>query len=135
MPHKALPLEAEKSGPSPLHELVKGGGRLWDNTLGRRMSLRMERAMLPGLRWNQEVYAVWLQNRVDKNTVWLDAGCGHRLLPPDFETLERELIRKAKFVVGVSLSVDSLQKHRTLASRSYASLETSCRFPITASTS
>ena len=123
MPHEALPLGAEKAVLSPPHELVKDRGRLWDNTLGRRMSLRMERALLPGLRWNQEVYAMWLQKCVGENTVWLDAGCGHRLLPPDFEILERELIRKTKFVVGVDLSVDSLQKHKTLASRSSALLE------------
>lgn len=113
----------EKVEPSPLHDFVSRTAKLWDSLLGRGMSLRMERAILPGVRWNQEVYATWLQSHVSETTRWLDAGCGHRLLPPDFETLERELAVTAKIVVGLDLNVDSLRMHRTLLHRTCSSLE------------
>jgi ubiquinone/menaquinone biosynthesis C-methylase UbiE len=108
---------------TPSHGLATRTAKLWDRTLGREMSLRLERVLLPGLRWNQEVYATWLRSQVDGTTQWLDAGCGHRLLPPDFEALERELIQKAKLVIGVDQNMDSLHRHKTLRRRTCASLE------------
>lgn len=96
---------------------------LWDNTLGRQMSLRLEGVILRRVRWNQEIYSEWLRTYVTKNTCWLDAGCGHRLLPPDFFSLERELMRKARLVIGVDVSTDSLRRHKTLDLRSRSSLE------------
>jgi ubiquinone/menaquinone biosynthesis C-methylase UbiE len=115
-PESQFALEAETIAPS-------AGANLWDRILGRQMSRRMERAILPGLRWNQEVYATWLQRHVTETTSWLDAGCGRRMLPPDFEVLEHELVRKAKLVVGVDLNVNSLQRHKSMNCRLCASLE------------
>jgi 2-polyprenyl-3-methyl-5-hydroxy-6-metoxy-1,4-benzoquinol methylase len=109
--------------PSPRPSLGSRGVKLWDNVLGRQMSLRMERVILHGVRWNQEVYSSWLRGYVNEATCWLDAGCGHRLLPPDFGTLESELTRKARLVVGADLSIDSLQKHKSIFRRACASLE------------
>ena len=123
MPHEAFPLGTEKTALSPPHHLVGRGAKLWDNVLGRQMSLRLERVLLPGLRWNQEVYATWLQSQVNETTRWLDAGCGRRLLPPDFEVLERELMNGARLAIGVDLNVDSLRRHKTLSRRMCASLE------------
>jgi ubiquinone/menaquinone biosynthesis C-methylase UbiE len=121
-------LASEKVAPGPFDGLMGRTAELWDSVLGRRMSLRMERIILPGARWNQEVYATWLKSHVSGTTRWLDAGCGHRLLPPDFETLERELIGTAKMVVGLDLNVNSLQMHQTLNHRTCSSLE-SLPFP------
>jgi len=123
MPQKALPLGAERTASVPTHDLASRATKLWDRTLGREMSLRLERIILPGLRWNQEVYATWLRSYIDETTDWLDAGCGRRLLPPDFEALERELMNAAKLAVGVDLNVDSLLRHKTLTRRMCASLE------------
>jgi ubiquinone/menaquinone biosynthesis C-methylase UbiE len=116
-------LGTETTAPSPPRDFENRCENLWDSTLGRRMSRRMERAILPGLRWNQEVYATWLQRHVTEITCWLDAGCGRRMLPPDFEALEHELVRKAKFVVGVDLNANSLRRHKTMTRRLCASLE------------
>jgi SAM-dependent methyltransferase len=96
---------------------------LWDRTLGRRMTLRLERAILPTLRWNQEVYGAWLTECVNGTTRWLDAGCGHRLLPPDFERLERALVQKAKLAVGVDTDERSLGEHKALSWRICGSLD------------
>jgi SAM-dependent methyltransferase len=122
-PESQFTLGTETIAPSSHRNLVKRGARLWDSTLGRQMSLRLERVILPGLRWNQDVYAKWLKRHVTETTCWLDAGCGRRMLPPDFEALEHELVCTAKFVVGVDLNVNSLQRHKTLLHRTCASLE------------
>jgi ubiquinone/menaquinone biosynthesis C-methylase UbiE len=97
--------------------------KLWDSILGRRMSLRMENIILRRHRWNQEIYGEWLLRHVTKTTRWLDAGCGHRLLPPDFRDVECELLRKAGLVIGVDVSADSLRLHKTMILRTCASLE------------
>jgi ubiquinone/menaquinone biosynthesis C-methylase UbiE len=97
--------------------------KLWDHTLGRQMSLRTEAAILRRVRWNQEIYSEWLRTYVTGTTSWLDAGCGRRLLPPDFLSLERELMGKAKLVIGVDVNTDSLRCHKTLFLRSCSSLE------------
>jgi len=123
MPQEALPLGAERTASSAPQDLVRRGQKLWDLTLGRQASLRLERVILPGLRWNQEIYATWLRSHVDETTDWLDAGCGRRLLPPDFETLEHELMNVAKLAIGVDLNVDSVLRHKTLTRRMCASLE------------
>jgi ubiquinone/menaquinone biosynthesis C-methylase UbiE len=87
------------------------------------MSLRLERVILRGVRWNQEIYAAGLQTYVSEATRWLDAGCGRRLLPPDFHDLECALMQRARAAVGADVSVDSLRRHKTLSLRTCASLE------------
>lgn len=120
----AEPFERQvETAKSPHRDLLSRGSKLWDSIAGRQMTLRMDRIILPRLRWNQEVYATWLESHVNKTTRWLDAGCGRRLLPPDFEALEHELTREARLVIGVDLNVKSLQRHRTLFHRTCASLE------------
>lgn len=96
---------------------------LWHNTLGRQASLRLERAILRRARWNQEIYATRLQTYVDETTRWLDAGCGRRLLPPDFYDLECALMRKACAAVGADVNIDSLRRHKTLSLPTCAALE------------
>jgi ubiquinone/menaquinone biosynthesis C-methylase UbiE len=122
-PESQFTLGTETIAPRSRHDLVDRGAKVWDSILGRQMSLRLERAILPDLRWNQEVYATWLRGLVTETTCWLDAGCGRRMLPPDFEALERELVGKAKLAVGVDLNVGSLRRHKTLSHRTCASLE------------
>lgn len=109
-------------------KLVAAASTIWDHVLGRKMSLRLERIILPTLRWNQEVYATWLMKYVNETTRWLDAGCGHRLLPPDFEILERSLIHKARLAIGIDVDACSLKSHKTLPSRLCGSLD-SLPFP------
>lgn len=97
--------------------------KVWDSLLGRRVSLCLENVILRGIRWNQEIYASWLQSYVGESTRWLDAGCGRRILPPDFEALERRLVRRARLATGVDQSASSLSRHTALLLRSCASLE------------
>jgi hypothetical protein len=65
---------------------------LWDDWLGRKATRRLQRWILPDLRWNQEIWGETVRRYLDGPVRWLDAGCGWRLLGKDLEPLESELV-------------------------------------------
>ncbi|SRR6266566_3390693 len=89
-------------------------GQLWSNVFGRRMTRRLMALILPDLVWNQEIYGTLVRRHVNKETKWLDVGCGHRILGRDLEPIEDDLIANAGVVVGCDLAFDSLIKHRNI---------------------
>ena len=58
-----------------------------------------------------EAYAELLSEHLSPNTIWLDAGCGWRLLEDDMEPLENWLVDHCRLIVGLDLSVTS---HRNI---------------------
>lgn len=88
----------EPAGQSPTHRIAHG---LFDGAV----TARFQRALLPGLRWNQEIFGEVLEQNMDSETRWLDAGCGHHLLGAGLESVERKLKSKAGLIVGVDLEV------------------------------
>ena len=98
-------------------------GQVWSAILGKRMTQRLLKLMLPDLVWNQEIYGAWLRRYVSKNVKWLDAGSGWRILGEDLDKIEDELVATAGKVVGTDLTLDSLAKHRNIQQRVCASLE------------
>lgn len=79
--------------------------RITDRFFGWPATAKFQRTLLPGLRWNQEILGEVLEQNVDSETRWLDAGCGHHLLSAGLESLERRLKRKTGLIVGVDLEV------------------------------
>ena len=61
--------------------------QLWSNVLGKRMTGRLMKLILPDLVWNQEIYGRAVRRHVNKDTKWLDVGCGHRILGRDLEPI------------------------------------------------
>jgi len=94
---------------------LKYGKQLWSHLLGRRMTRRLRRVLLPDLVWNQEIYGQLLRKHITKETRWLDVGCGWRLLGKDLEPIEDEPVSTAGIVVGCDLSFDGLIKHRNIS--------------------
>lgn len=88
--------------------------RLWDATLGRGMTRRLMKWILPDLIWNQQIYGTVLQKYVNGQTRWLDLGCGWRLLGKDLEPIEDSLVAAAKSVVGCDMDFQSVLKHRNI---------------------
>jgi SAM-dependent methyltransferase len=82
--------------------------------LGRPMTWRLQRLILPGLRWNQEIYGEVLARHITKDTNWLDVGCGHRVLPKSLEPLEDRLVSQAGSVVGCDIDIEALGRHRSI---------------------
>ncbi len=69
---------------------------------------------MPKLRFNQVIYEEALAEHVRPGTVWLDAGCGHRILPSWREDAERLLVASSKLAIGCDLDVPAMRAHRTL---------------------
>jgi ubiquinone/menaquinone biosynthesis C-methylase UbiE len=100
----------------------------WDDWLGGKLTSRLQRRMLPGLRWNQEIWGETIKQYLTHPLRWLDAGCGWRSLGKDLEALENQLIARAGVVVGVDLDLAHLRKHVNISRRICASLD-SLPFP------
>ncbi len=98
-------------------------GPLWSALLGKRMTQRLLKLILPDLVWNQEIYGAWLRRYVSKDVKWLDAGSGWRILGEDLDKIEDELVASVSTVVGTDLTLDSLAKHRNIQQRVCASLD------------
>ena len=79
--------------------------RIANRLFGGKATAKFQRALLPGLRWNQEILGGVLDQNMDSETRWLDAGCGHHLLGAGLEGFERKLKGKAGLIVGVDLEV------------------------------
>jgi len=95
---------------------------LWDDWIGRKLTVRLQRRILPHLRWNQEIWGEMVRERLTQPVRWLDSGCGWRLLGEDLEPLENELVRLAQIVVGIDLDFDHLRKHLNISRRICGSL-------------
>jgi SAM-dependent methyltransferase len=75
----------------------------------------VEHVLAPGLRYSQESYEEALRELVSPNTVWLDLGCGHQVLPEWRFTAECELVNLASYVAGMDVDSAATAKHRTIS--------------------
>jgi SAM-dependent methyltransferase len=68
---------------------------------------------LSGADWaaKSETYAALISEHLAAHTVWLDAGCGWRLLENDMEPLENWLVDHCRMIVGMDFSATT---HRNI---------------------
>lgn len=74
----------------------------------------IQKKMIPGLKYSQEVYEDILNMFVCEGKKWLDLGCGHQILPHWRQTQESLLLKKCRFVVGLDYDDLSLRKHKNI---------------------
>ena len=76
---------------------------------------------LTGAEWaaKSEAYAKLIAEHLTAESVWLDAGCGKRLLEDDMDPLENWLATQCKIVIGTDLAVTS---HRNVTRLAQGSL-------------
>jgi 2-polyprenyl-3-methyl-5-hydroxy-6-metoxy-1,4-benzoquinol methylase len=84
---------------------------------------KIQRRIVPGLKYSQTIFEETLSDCVKEGVTWLDAGCGHQILPEWRLAEEQALVRKSKMVVGVDLDFEGMKKHRTVDHVSYANLQ------------
>lgn len=96
---------------------------LWNEWFGRGATRRLKRRILPGLRWNQEIWGEEVLRNLAVPVRWLDAGCGWRLLARDLEPLENQMVGRARFVVGADVDFPHLRNHLNISQRICASLD------------
>ncbi|MBI5116961.1 class I SAM-dependent methyltransferase [Candidatus Poribacteria bacterium] len=82
-----------------------------------RVYWKLEKLLVPNLRHSQDVYLKFLQTRVRPNSVWLDVGCGHHVLPVWNSTEENAIVRSCRMVVGVDRDLGSLENHKSISFR------------------
>jgi SAM-dependent methyltransferase len=73
------------------------------------------RIIVPRLRFSQDLYERVLQDTVKPDTVWLDLGCGRRVLPRWRAHEEIALVTSCKAVVGMDYDLHSLKDHHSIA--------------------
>jgi ubiquinone/menaquinone biosynthesis C-methylase UbiE len=74
-----------------------------------------KKSIAPNLQYSQDIYEEVLKEKVNQEVAWLDLGCGHHLLPQwNFER-EKQLVSRAKTLVGVDFDLPSLKKHRSFS--------------------
>ena len=78
---------------------------------------KMERTLVPGLKYCQHTYEEVLNDVVKSDIKWLDLGCGHQVLPAWRFEQEKSLIAKAGMVVGIDADLPSVEKHRSVRLR------------------
>jgi ubiquinone/menaquinone biosynthesis C-methylase UbiE len=78
---------------------------------------KCEQLLVPGLQYSQTVYEQVLGQYVHPDTVWLDLGCGHQVLPGWREAEETRLVAGCKKIVGIDYDHHSLLHHRTISRR------------------
>jgi SAM-dependent methyltransferase len=87
------------------------------------MKVEAQSVQIPfsGTKWaaKSEAYASLISEHLSADTVWLDAGCGSRLLEDDMDPLEDWLASHCKTIVGMDFSATS---HRNIKSLVQGSL-------------
>lgn len=97
--------------------------RIANQLFGESATARCQRVLLPDLRWNQEIYGEALEQHLDSETRWLDAGCGHHILGAGLEGIEHRLKHSACLVVGVDLHFEKQADDEELPLRACADLD------------
>lgn len=75
---------------------------------------KLQKILVPTLRYSQYLYEDELNRHVTTETIWLDLGCGHRILPEWREAEEGKLVDRCRLIVGVDADLPSLKRHRSI---------------------
>jgi 2-polyprenyl-3-methyl-5-hydroxy-6-metoxy-1,4-benzoquinol methylase len=84
---------------------------------------RLEHRLIPHLKYSQTIYEEVVRAHLPEGARWLEAGCGHQVLPDWRDQQERELMRRAKTVIGIDLALDNMKRHRTIKLLARSNLE------------
>src|SRR5690349_607680 len=91
----------------------------YSEVLGQDASCRLQKKMLPGLVWNQEIYGTLLVEQLSSKpgARWLDAGCGHRILAQGLERIEDSAVAAAGSAVGMDPYAVAVAAHRNIKNK------------------
>ena len=74
---------------------------------------------MPGLEPSQHRFERVLEAVVPSDSLWLDVGCGRRLLPQWRLDAEVRLRSRARMLVGIDLDSDSLRENKSVTDRCF----------------
>jgi SAM-dependent methyltransferase len=76
---------------------------------------KMQKRIVPGLRNSQYLYYDILRGLLQRNTRWLEVGCGHQFFPSWMKVDERQLVQGVALAAGIDPDFASLKQHKTLS--------------------
>lgn len=79
-----------------------------------RLYWDLEKRIVPGNQYSQTSYEHKLTRVLQPGNVWLDLGCGKRVLPPWREQEERGLAQRPGYLVGIDPELKALQANTTV---------------------
>lgn len=92
--------------------------------MSREIYWKLEKKIVPELKYSQYRYCEGLQQLVPQNCRWLDLGCGHQMFAQWMVEEERELSGRAAFMAGIDYDWAGLRKNRYLTNLIRGRLET-----------
>jgi SAM-dependent methyltransferase len=102
---------------SVIREEGFGQARVVNAALRAEAYQRLKKRIVPILLFNQTLYENLLISRINEETVWLDAGCGHEVLPSWRFGAEKSLIKRTLFSCGCDDDTRAIREHRSLKNR------------------
>src|SRR5438034_2764542 len=84
---------------------------------------RLQKTIVPGLRYSQYRYLDILRREIPMGCKWLDIGCGHQLFACWMMNEEREIALRAQELIGIDLDETGIAKHQSLHLRVVGNLE------------
>ncbi len=88
-----------------------------------RLYWRLEKLVVPNLKYSQYHYYIHLNNNVPRGCAWLDVGCGHQMFESWMLPEEQELSSRAQLLTGIDLDWDGLAKHRTITQKVHGNIQ------------
>ncbi len=74
----------------------------------------LKNILVPSLRYSQYFYEQILNDYVGKETIWLDLGCGHQILPEWRSKEEKEMVSRCKMIAGIDYNLNSLRNNKII---------------------
>jgi len=76
---------------------------------------KLQKQIVPDLEYSQTIYEEVLSDFVNTESIWLDLGCGHQILPPWRVEREKILVGRCKKIVGIDYDINSLKGHKGIS--------------------
>lgn len=78
---------------------------------------KIQSVIIPTLKFSQYLYEDILKLYIRADIIWLDLGCGHRILPVGRIDVEKHIIRRCKMIVGIDYDFHSLKNYINISKK------------------
>lgn len=108
---------------SCLGRLPGKGATMTRKEIWEQRYYKIQKRIVPDLKYSQTTYEELLTQYVQEGSEWLEAGCGHQILPEWRLSQEQNLVNRCKRVAGIDLDFEGMKKHRTIKETVYGNLQ------------